>query len=596
MYKKSILYAGLIACVILSCKPKSEEKEPKSEMKSDVKTIFENYYEERLKLFPFEATAIADNRYNDQLPNDISEDFRNDLKTFFKKYQDELSQVDPSSLSESDQISYEVLKREMEVSLGGLEFNDHYLPIQQFWGTAITMPQLGSGQSNQPFKTVKDYDDFLGRISKFTVWADTAIVNMRKGLATGVTFPKVLMEKVLPQMEDMVVTDPKKSIFYQPITNLPHSFSAEDKKRITAAYSKAITEEIAPTYKRLYDFIKTEYIPKTRTTTGFLDIPGGKEQYNYLIKFWTTTDLPADTIYNLGLKEVARIKGEMEKVKTQVGFKGDMKAFFHYVSDDKRFLIYKTDKEVIEGFKAIERKMQPQLSKLFDVVPKTKFEVRQTEEFREASASAEYNPGAPDGSRPGIFYVPVIDAAKFSYTGMETLFLHEAIPGHHYQISLQYENKELPRFQRYAWYGAYGEGWALYAESLGSELGLFTDPYQYFGHLGDEMHRAIRLVVDVGMHAKGWSREKALAYMRENEPISEEGAVAEIERYMAIPAQALSYKIGQLKIRELRIKAEKELGEKFSISAFHGEVLKDGCLPLEVFEKKMARWIEGQKK
>ena len=256
---------------------------------------------------------------------------------------------------------------------------------------------------------------------------------------------------------------------------------------------------------------------------------------------------------------------------------------------------YKTPEEVIEGYNAIHRKMEPQLKKLFNMVPKTRFEVRQTEAFRAASSSAEYNPGTPDGSRPGIFYAPILDASTYNYTGMETLFLHEAIPGHHYQIALQAENEELPKFRRFLYYGAYGEGWALYTESLGKELGLYTDPYQYFGNLGDEIHRAIRLVVDVGMHTKGWTREQAIKYMMDNEAISDQAAVAEIERYMAIPAQALSYKIGQLKILELRKRAEAALGDQFNVALFHDEVLKYGCLPLDTLERIINGWIENQK-
>jgi uncharacterized protein (DUF885 family) len=285
----------------------------------------------------------------------------------------------------------------------------------------------------------------------------------------------------------------------------------------------------------------------------------------------------------------------MEKIKNEVGFKGDLQAFFKYVNDDKKFMPYKTDQEVIDAYKAIEKKIEPQLKSLFNTVPKTGFEVRQTEEFREMSASAEYMQGSPDGARPGVFYVPVIDPSKYNVSGMETLFLHEAIPGHHYQMSLQQENTDLPRFRRTLWYGAYGEGWALYSESLGKELGLYTDPIQYFGHLGDQIHRAIRLVVDVGLHTKGWTREQAIKYMMDNEPIAEQGAVAEIERYMAIPGQALSYKIGQLKIRELRTRAEKELGDKFKIGLFHDEVLKNGNLPLSLLEQRINDWIASMK-
>jgi uncharacterized protein (DUF885 family) len=555
----------------------------------------DRYYEDYLRFNTFEATQTNDPRYNDQLPNDISQSYRNELTAFYKTYQDSLKVFDRSALTAQEQLSYDILERETQLRQDLLKYPEHLMPIQQFWGMTLTMPQIGSGQSFQPFKTVKDYDDFLKRINSFTVWVDTAIANMRVGLAQGYTFPKILMERVLPQAHDMMVTDVTKSIFYQPITNMPDTIAGDDRARLTNVYQKAISEKIVPAYTRLYNFLKDEYIPKTRTTAGVDAIPNGKEYYQAMINYWTTTDLPADSIHELGLSEVERIKSEMEAVKSEVGFKGDLKAFFNYVNTNKKFTPFKTDQEVITAFKGIEKKIQPYLKNMFNMVPKTPFEVRQTEEFREMSASAEYSQGSPDGSRPGIFYVPVIKPEDYNMSGMETLFLHEAIPGHHYQISLQQENQTLPRFRRTLSNSAYTEGWALYSESLGKELGLYTDPIQYFGHLGDEMHRAIRLVVDVGLHTKGWTREQAIKYMMDNEPISEQGAVAEIERYMAIPGQALSYKIGQLKISELRQRAEKEMGSKFNLGLFHDEVLKYGSLPLNVLEQRINEWIRTSK-
>jgi uncharacterized protein (DUF885 family) len=584
--KKLILLA--LVTTLFSC---AQKEMMKKDSGPAFNQLLDNYYEEYLKLNPLEATQINDNRYNDQLPNDISEQFRGRLKTFYQQYADSLKNYNREDLDPQQQVSYDILAREMAFRRELLRFPEHLFPVQQFWGMTLTIPQIGSGQSYQPFKTPKDYDDFLKRIDAFTVWVDTAISNMRVGLAKGYTFPKVLMERVLPQAKDMMVTDVTKSIFYQPIANLPDTFTTEDKARLTQAYSKAITSRIVPAYTRLYNFLKDEYIPKTRTSAGIDAIPGGKEYYQMMIRQWTTTDMSPDSIYNIGVAEVARITSEMEKVKEQVGFKGDLKAFFKFVNEDKKLMPFKTDKEVVDAYKAIEQKIQPKLKSLFNMVPKTPFEVRQTEEFREMSASAEYSQGSPDGSRPGIFYVPVIKPEEYNISGMETLFLHEAIPGHHYQTSLQQENQELPRFRRTLWYGAYGEGWALYTESLGKELGLYTDPIQYFGHLGDEIHRAIRLVVDVGLHTKGWTREQAIQYMMDHEPIAEQGAVAEIERYMAVPGQALSYKIGQLKIKELREQAEKELGDKFNIGLFHDEVLKYGNLPLDILERKIVEWI-----
>lgn len=572
----------------------SEKEKSVTEMKKPFNDFLDAYFEERLRFFPLEATQIGDNRYNNLLPNDISESFRADIKDFYSRYQSELNTYQRDSLSVQEQVSYDIFKREMEVNLRALTFKDHYIPVHQFWGMTLTIPQIASGKSYQPFKSSKDYDDFLERIAGFSIWVDTAIVNMRKGLSAGYTYPRILMERVLPQAQDMLVTDVKQSIFWEPIAAMPDTISGSEKERLSKAYAEAIESKVIPSYKKLHDFLRDEYIPKTRITSGFSDIPGGNEHYQHLINFWTTTNLTADEIFKIGEREVSRIRQEMERVKNQVGFKGNLKAFFEHVNTSKKFMPYKTPEEVIAGFNAIHGKMEPQLKKLFNMVPKTGFEVRQTEAFRAASSSAEYNPGTPDGSRPGIFYVPILDAETFNYTGMETLFLHEAIPGHHYQIALQYENEELPKFRRFLWYGAYGEGWALYTESLGKELGLYTDPYQYFGNLGDEIHRAIRLVVDVGIHAKGWTREQAIQYMMDNEAISDQSAIAEIERYMAIPGQALSYKIGQLKILELRKKASDTLGDKFNLALFHDEVLKYGCLPLDVLENIIDKWIERQ--
>lgn len=581
-----------IVLVFHACTSDKETKE--TTMKKTFNEFLDAYYEERLKFYPLEATQIGDNRYNNLLPIDISEGFRRDLKDFYTRQLSGLNEYQRDSLSVQEQVSYDIFKREMDGGMRSLTFNDHLMPVHQFWGMTLTIPQIGSGKSYQPFKTAKDYDDFLERIDAFAIWVDTAIVNMKKGLSSGHTYPKILMERVLPQAKDMMVSDVKESIFWGPIEDMPDTISATDKDRLTKAFRNAIEKKVVPSYTRLHDFLRSEYIPRTRTTAGISEIPGGAEYYQYLINFWTTTNLSADEIFKTGQSEVSRIRAEMEKVKNQVGFKGNLKSFFQYVNTNKKFMPYKTPEEVLAGYNEIHEKMQPQLNKLFNMTPKAGFEVRQTEAFRAASSSAEYNPGTPDGSRPGVFYAPILDATKYNYTGMETLFLHEAIPGHHYQISLQYENEELPKFRRFLWYGAYGEGWALYTEALGKELGLYTDPYQYFGNLGDEIHRAIRLVVDVGIHSKGWTREQAIKYMVDNEAISDENAIAEIERYMAVPAQALSYKIGQLKILELRKKAESVLGNDFNIGLFHDEVLKYGCLPLDVLDKIISDWIAAQ--
>jgi uncharacterized protein (DUF885 family) len=379
------------------------------------------------------------------------------------------------------------------------------------------------------------------------------------------------------------------------VLSLPDSFSSEDKERLTEAYFEILMDKLLPSFKSMAFFLKSNYLSAGRESSGIADIPNGKAYYDHAIKFHTTTNMSSDEIHQLGLKEVARILSEMEKVKQQVGFDGELKAFFDYVRTNKALMLYSTPEEVIANFNAIHDKMKPQLNKLFSNKPKASFIVKQTEKFREATASAQYNPGSSDGTRPGVFYVPIIDATAYNVFSDEALFLHEAIPGHHYQISLTQENTDLPEFRKSLWYSAYGEGWALYTESLGKELGLYTDPYQYFGMLGMEMHRAIRLVVDTGLHAKGWSREKAIQYSLDNEAQSEASITSEIERYMANPGQALSYKIGQLKIRELRANAEQQLGDAFDIREFHNQVLETGCIPLALLENKINDWIAKTK-
>ncbi len=567
----------------------------KGNTQKDLSSVFEAYWEEHSKLFPIDATQQGDNRFNDLLPNDQTAQYRKVLRDYFTDYLNRLKKFDRETLSESDRVSYDIFKYEMEMQIEGMNSDLYMIPFQQFWGLPLTLAQLGSGEQFQPFKTVQDYENWLKRAEGFTAWSDSAIDNFRAGIKSGVVLPKVLVNKILPQMKELVQKNPKKSVFWGPIKLMPKEFSSDDKKRLTASYENLIVKHINPSYQKLHDFLRKTYLPKARSTHGISSVPGGAAMYIYLVRSWTTTTKTPEEIYQTGLLEVERIQSEMLKVKDQVGFKGSLKDFFSHLRKDKKLMPYKTPEEVLNLYRDIHKKMQPQLLSMFGRTPKTPFEIRQTEKFREATASAEYSPGSADGSRPGIFYLPIPDAKKFNITsGTESLFLHEAIPGHHYQISLQQENEGLPKFRRFAWYGAMGEGWALYSESLGKELGLYTDPYHYMGALGDEMHRACRLVVDVGIHMKQMSREQAIKYLLEHEPIGEKDAVAEIERYMAIPAQALSYKVGALKIRELRQKYEKQLGTKYKLSAFHDEVLLDGVMPLASLEMKLDDWASKQ--
>jgi uncharacterized protein (DUF885 family) len=547
--------------------------------------ILEDYYEDKVWFFPVDATFNSDNRYNAKLNIDISEDFRKSADSMYARYQEQLAAIDTARLDDNHRLSYATLSRELSMGREGFTFHDHLMPIQQFSCLPLTLPQLGSGTSAQPFKTIKDYTDFISRMKSFAEWSDTAVSNMRRGIAEGYVWPQPLAAKVVPQLADLAKDDTAANIFFNPIRLIPADITGNDRSQLAKEYAAAVRTYILPSYKKLHTFFVKEYLPKARTTSGIDAVPDGKAYYAYLVKFWTTTTKTPEEIFALGEREVARIRSEMEAVKTETGFKGDLNAFFQFIRTDKQFKIFTTPEAVIDSFRAIETRIMPKVKTMYGHLPKTSFEVRQTEAFRAASASAEYIQGSADGTRPGIFYVPILKAEEFGYTGMETLFLHEAIPGHHFQISLQQENESLPKIRRFSWIGAYGEGYALYCESLGKELGLYTNPYMYFGHLSDEIHRAIRLVVDVAIHTKGWNRERAIKYMMDNEPVSEQEATAEIERYMAIPAQALSYKIGELKIRELRTRYE--LDTSFKLKEFHDELLKDGCLPLSVLEEKM---------
>ena len=592
---KKILLISFCLIGLYSCKEEAKKEPAVTMHNTEFDSLLENYFEESLKLYPLNATSQGDVRYNDILPNFLSDEFIASENKFYSDYKQKLAEVNEESLTSSQQMSKDILLWECDRNLERLGFREELLPINQMWTMQLMMGQLASGASSQPFKTVADYDNWLKRLDAYTTWLASAKVRMEEGMKTGHVLPKSLVLKVTPQLKDMTEHDLDKHLFFSPIKNIPESFSDVDTDRLTEAYSAMISEKIIPAYQNLYDFMNTEYMAAARTTSGIEGIPNGKEYYDYSIKLYTTTDMTADEIHQLGLSEVARISSEMEKIKKEVGFEGDLKAFFDFVRSKKELMPFTSPEQVIENFKVIHEKMKPQVDKLFGKQPKTPFEVRRTEAFREASASAEYNPGSIDGTRPGIFYTPIPDVTKYNMYSDEDLFLHEAIPGHHFQISLTQENKELPKFRKTLWYSAYGEGWALYTESLGKELGLYTDPYQYFGMLGAEMHRAIRLVVDTGLHSKGWTREEAIEYSLANEAESEAGITSEIERYMANPGQALSYKIGQLKIIELRAKAEKELGDKFDIKEFHNQVLETGCVPLALLENKINSWILNSK-
>lgn len=602
MKKSNILSFTTLLCavflVFMSCKKNQQKAVADQQSAELLDSIASNYYEHYLQLYPLEATMQGDKRYNDQLPINISKKFISEEISFYNSIQNQLRNIDYGKLKISDKVVYDVLDTTIKDKIERYAYHPEYFPFTQFGGLPLDFPLLGSGQGSQPFKTVKDYDDWLKRAEKFPAWMDQAISNFRTGLKEDYTLPKVLVKKMIAQMnaEELQSKRLNKNIFYGPIKKFPSNFTEKQKNEFTTRFKVLVEDKIIPAYQKMGDFLETEYLPNARETDGYNALPKGSEIYNYYVKSWTTTNKKPDEIHKIGLQEVARIRSEMEAVKQELGFEGTLVEFLDHLKKDPKAKPYKNTTEIINAFNGILKKIEPKLKTMFHVTPKTPFKIRQTEKFRENTASAEYQQGTPDGKRPGIFYVPLPNPKEFNVTsGMESLFLHEAIPGHHFQLSLQQENTGIPKFMRFGWYGAYGEGWAHYCEFLGSELGLYTDPYQKMGALSDQMLRAVRLVIDTGIHTGQMTREEAIKYYLNNVSSAEQGATAEIERYMAMPGQALSYKMGQMKFAELRAKYTKNLGAKFDLAAFHDEVLNQGCLPLDVLERKMELWAERQK-
>ncbi len=594
--------AALLAAAILfaacSRAPAPDETAPEDgaspEAAEQLGALFDEHFQRSLELNPLRATFIGDNRYNDRLANSIGPEHIQASLDLDKEFLQRLLEIDRDALSANERISYDLFKLQREQSIEGRRFPGELQPMNQFRSITTFFAQLGSGSGAHPFKTVKDYDDWLSRIDDAVVYVDQAITNMKEGMQRGVVQPRILMEKLVPQIDSQIVENAEDSNFYKPVANMPENFSDEDRARLTAAFVDAIENKIVPAYERLSNFIGDEYLSAARETVGLYALPDGEAWYAFNVKRTTTTDLTPQEIHQTGLDEVARIQGEMRAVMEEVGFEGDLKEFFEFMNTDEQFY-FDEPEELIQGYRDMSDSIAALAPKLFDVFPKMAFEVRRVEPYREVSASGgSYMSGTPDGSRPGIFYANAYDIKARPKWAMEALFLHEAIPGHHFQIALKIENENLPSFRRFGGFTAFSEGWGLYAESLGKELGVYTDPYQYFGALNAELWRAIRLVVDTGLHAKGWSRQDVLDYMYANSAVKPARAISEAERFMAIPGQALAYKIGQLKIREIRNRAEERLGDRFDVREFHTQVLMDGPMPLSMLEAKLDGWVASQ--
>jgi uncharacterized protein (DUF885 family) len=556
--------------------------------------LAEAYFEAGIALSPTGATSIGDNRYNHLYTAGFSPDIRARESALVAEYLPRLRAIDRATLDEEHQLTYDVFRWELESSQRSDQFPGHLVPLNQFFNFTAGFVGMGAGTGVHPFRTVKDYEDFLSRMQGFQKVVDDAIANMREGMAAGVVQPRVLMERVLPQLSAHVVDDPTQSLFWGPITNLPAEFTPAERQRLTAQYDQAIRQIIVPTFRKLHDFVRDEYMPRTRTTVGLAAQPNGRAWYEHQVRAVTTTDLTPEQIHQIGLSEVARIHREMEGVMRQVGWQGDLKSFMRHMQTEPRFH-YTTREEMLADYRGAQARIDASTDRLFDLKPRANYEIRPVEPFRERSFSGgSYQAASLDGTRPGVFHLNTYDPPARPRYGMESLLMHEGSPGHHFQISIQRELEHLPRLRRFGGFTAYVEGWGLYAETLGRELGLYQDPYQYFGYLSSELWRSIRLVLDTGIHAKGWTLEQAIAYAQENSANSLTSTTSEVERFSAIPAQGLAYKVGEMKITELRRRAEAALGSRFDIKAFHRQILESGPLPLDVLDDKIDRWIAAE--
>ncbi|GJJ05436.1 hypothetical protein RugamoR64_59740 [Duganella rhizosphaerae] len=554
--------------------------------------IADQYYDATARFEPLGATENGDNRYDDQLGLSIAPAKRAQQFKLYRQFATRLKAIQRAQLDDKDRINYDILVYELNQLLAMERFPEHLLPINQMDSVPVTLANYAGGEASQPIGTVKEYDAYLHRIGQLPAWIDQAIANMRVGIKQGITEPKAIMESGLPQFQKLVSATPESNIFYTPITKLPAAFSAADKARLSAAYRKTVGDKVMPALARLATFLEKEYVPACRTTTGLGALPDGAAWYQARVAGATTTSLKPDEIHAIGLKEVARIQAQFEVLGPKLGYTGPASGLPVWVAAQPKFYPFKTEQEVQAVYHQLNDVLDTKLPLMFTLLPKAKLDLRLEPELSRATASDHYTAPAGDGSRPGVFWSVVNDPAKYGSTGMTTLFLHEGKPGHHFHIALMQE-LNLPNFRKYGGNNAYTEGWALYAETLGKEMGLFDDPAQYFGHLNDELLRATRLVVDTGMHAQGWTREQSIQYMHDTLGY-DNSAKTETERYMAWPGQALGYKIGSLKIVELRQRAAKALGDKFSLPKFHAVVLGDGTLPLALLEEKVDRWIASQ--
>lgn len=553
--------------------------------------IFEEEWEYFLRENPDSTSRRGDRRWNDRWP-DVS------LAAIERRHQhrlevlERLEAIDYEALSEADKLNYTLFRKDYELEVEAHQYRWYLLPLSHMGGIQ-TRNELADSLR---FATVKDYEDWLARLRGFPTLMDQTIALMREGIRVGMVHPKVIMERVPDQITAQIVDDPAESLFFKPFKRFPVDIPLTEQERLVAEAKTAVGEHIIPSFRRFQEFFINEYLPACYDRVGAWQLPRGRELYAFRARGYTTTHLTPEEIHQIGLREVRRIRGEMEKIIEEVEFEGSFQEFFEFLRTDPQFY-YDDPEELLEAYRAIAKQIDPTLVRLFGRLPRMPYGVEPVPEHSAPHAGfASYRRPAADGSRAGTYFVNLYKPEVHPTYGLEAVSFHEAVPGHHLQIALAMELENLPKFRRFGWSVAFGEGWALYAETLGEELGFYQDPYSKFGQLSEELWRAVRLVVDTGMHYLGWTRQQAIDYSKANPARSEYVIVNQIDRYISWPGQALAYKIGELKIKELRARAEQELGERFDIRAFHDTVLGSGAVPLDVLEVIVEDWIERVKR
>ncbi len=549
--------------------------------------LFEESWEFGLAEDPLFATHAGDNRYNDRLPSETLADQQRRLAAE-KDFLARLETIPRDQLERTDQVHYDIFRRQKRDAIAEAGFKSYLMPITNRSGFHVSFPEL---PLHMPLETVKDYDNYLARLRAFDRYADDNIELMREGIKQGYVLPSVVLADFDKVIQPHLVDDPKQSLLYKPLAKFPEGISDTDRKRLAAEGQQAIAEHVVPGYRKLLKFMTDEYLPAAREQIGASALPDGREFYRHRVRHFTTLDVDPQAVHDTGLAEVKRIKAGMQGVLKRVDFKGDLPAFVEFLRNDPQFYA-DTPEQLLKEASLVLKRMDGKLPKLFGKLPRTPYGIREIPEFiAPRTTTAYYQPPAGDGTRAGFYYVNTYNLKSRPLFEIEALSLHEAVPGHHLQIALQQELENQPPFRRFAHATAFVEGWGLYAERLGLEVGFYQDPYRDFGRLSYEMWRACRLVVDTGMHYLGWTRQQAIQFMADNTALSIHNITAEVDRYIAWPGQATAYKMGELKIRALRKQAEDQLGDRFDVRKFHDAVLAGGAVPLDVLEDNVAVYI-----